>query len=259
MKSAILASSFLVLSSLHSLAGTPEVEITPAPAATADSGWEFLLAVYGPAMGLDGRVGIGPIVGDVDVPFSDILDDLDGGLFAALEARRDRWSITGDFFWLKLSDSSNPTPNSYLGFKQEQLSATVLLGYALVENENTTLDFVAGAALTSLDMDLDLYTPRLPVTTRAFSGSETWVDPIFGLRLRHKLSDRWTVFATGVYGGFGVGSDEYWQALAGVSYDLTESCAIAVAYRAFAIDYQDASFLYDTTTSGLNIRLIFRF
>ena len=53
--------------------------------------------------------------------------------------------------------------------------------------------------------------------------------------------------------------DEYWQALAGVSYDLTESCAIAVAYRAFATDYQDGSFLYDTTTSGPNIGLVFRF
>ncbi len=58
-------------------------------------------AVYAPLMGLDGTVGIRSFSSEVDLPFRDILKNLDAGLTGTFEARRNRWSITGDFIWLK--------------------------------------------------------------------------------------------------------------------------------------------------------------
>jgi hypothetical protein len=229
---------------------------SPAP---DSSEWQFMGAVYAPLMGLDGTVGIGPVSSQVDLPFRDILKNLDAGLTGAFEARRNRWSITGDFIWLKISSSVEPTPISNLNFKEEELMASLALGYELYGDKQTTLDLLGGAALTSLDAELDIFTPRLRTTQRSTSGSQSWVDPFVGLRLRHRLSDQWAVFSTGLYGGFGVGSDQYWQALAGVDYRITESVSIALAYRIIATDYQNGAFLYDTKTSGPNLGLVFRF
>ena len=259
MKHQILATALLAAASLCH-AGEPDFESAPiSPAPAASSEWNFLLALYSPLMGLDGTLGVRGLSTEVDVPFDDIFDNLDGSFMAAFEARRGRWSVTGDFFWLKLSASSQPTANSYLGFSQEQTLASLALGYELYGNEKTTFDLLGGAALTSLDVDLNLFTPRLPVTNRAASGSETWVDPFVGLRLRHRLSDRWSIFATGLYGGFGVASDEYWQAIAGISFRVTENASLALAYRVISTDYQDGGFTYDAESSGPNVGLVFQF
>ncbi len=260
MKSTFLPAAALFLAaSVPSFAGTPDFEVAPAPVAPADSGWSFELALYAPMMGLDGKTGIAPVYSDIDISFDDILDNLDGSLSGAFEARYDRWTITADLIWIKLSDSSYPTANSYLGLELQQYMGSLTVGYELFNNDCTRLEILGGAALTSLDVDVDLFTPRLPTTTRYASGSETWIDPVVGLRLRHKLSERWGLFATGVYGGFGVSSDEYWQAMGGIAYRLTEHSTIALAYRAISVDYQDGRFLYDATASGPTLGVIFNF
>ena len=223
------------------------------------SGWEVASAFYLPLMGLEGRVGlagIGPF--DVDSSFSDILDVMDAGLSGAIEFRNGPWSITADGIWLKLSDSVNPLPNTRFDFQQEQLTFTLSGGYEFYRTESTSLRFLAGAALNFMDLDLDL-TPPLPFPAVSRSGSQTWVDPFIGLSLRQRLGERWTFFADGSYGGFGVSSDEYWQALAGFGYDLTENTTLALAYRVIAMDYQQGGFVYDTETSGPNLGLIVRF
>jgi len=263
MKPQLLATALLATASLcHAGETIPaSAPITPAPASA--SGWDFLLSVYAPLMGLEGDIGIAGLTTAVDVPFEDVFDHLDGGFMTAFEARRNRWSITGDFIWLKLSGSAQPTPNTYVGFEQEQVMASLALGYELVGNESTTLDLLGGAALTSLDADLDATLappgPLLPTLSRSGSGSETWVDPFVGLRVRHRLSERWSCFASGVYGGFGVASDEYWQALAGVGFQLTEHTTVALAYRIISTDYHDGGFTYDVENSGPNLGLVFRF
>jgi opacity protein-like surface antigen len=263
MKIQLLATALLATASLCH-AGEAIAESTAVTPATAtDSGWDFRLAVYVPMMGLEGDIAVGAIATSVDVPFDDILEDLDGGFMTAFEARRNRWSITSDLIWLKLSGSSQPTANTYVGFKQEQIMASVSLGYELFGNESTTLDLLGGAALTRLDVDLDATLappgPVLPTVSRQASGSETWVDPFIGLRVRHRLSERWSIFATGIYGGFGVASDEYWQALAGIGFHLTENATLALAYRVISTDYQDGRFSYDVENSGPNLGLVFRF
>lgn len=238
------------------VAPAPAIE----PASPPSSGWQFTTALYAPLMGLEGDIGVAGIgPSHVDVPFEDILDNLDGGLSGAFEARKDRWSITLDAIWLKLSTDANPIANAYLGVSQEQIMASLSVGYEVYGSDSTSLDLVAGAALNSLDVDLELFTPRLPVTVRRASGSQEWIDPYVGLRFKQQLGDRWSIFATGVYGGFDVSSDEYWQALAGIGYRLTESTTLALAYRVISVDYQQGGFVYDTETSGPNLGLIIRF
>jgi opacity protein-like surface antigen len=250
-----------VLLTASSFAGSPTPEPTINQGPLDSNGWDFLFALYSPMMGMEGTIGIGPIVGEVDVPFSEIFDSLDAGFFGSFEARGDRWSVNGDIIWLKMSSSGNPGPNSYLGIDQEQFMSTITTGYELYEDEKTIFDIFGGIAMTGVGIDLDLVTalPGSPYTTRSASGSEFWVDPLVGMRVRHHLTDRWTVFALGSYGGFDVGSQEYWQLVAGISYDLTENAAIALAYRGIGVDYTDGGFIYNTKTYGPNLGVVFKF
>lgn len=258
MKHHILATALLAAAT-HCHAGetyTPAPQITPAP---ESSGWQFSGAIYAPLMGLEGDIGVAGLTTSVDLSFGDILEELDGGATAAFEARYNRWSITGDFIWLKLSGSAQPTANSYVGLKQEQILASLTLGYAIFDNDCTTIDVLAGGAVNSIDADLELFTPRLPVTIRGASGSEEWIDPFVGLRIRHQLSDRWSVWLRGDYGGFEVSSDEYWQVIAGIGYRLSENTTLALAYRIMSVDYHQGAFDYDTKMEGPNLGLVFKF
>lgn len=56
-----------------------------------------------------------------------------------------------------------------------------------------------------------------------------------------------------------ISSEEYWQALAGVGYQLTEKTSLALAYRIISVDYKQSGFVYDTDTAGPNIGLIVKF
>jgi len=241
-------------------AGEP---VAPAPQITPvheSSGWEFTTALYAPLMGLEGDIGVAGLAPThVDVPFDDILDNLDGGLSGAFEAKKDRWSFTVDAIWLKLSASANPIADSYVRFSQDQIMASTSVGYEVYGDESTTIDLVAGVALNSIDVDLDLLTPNLPVTARSGSGSQEWLDPFVGVRFHQRLGDRWSIFANGLYGGFDVSSEEYWQAVAGIGYRLTENTSLALAYRIISVDYHQGGFVYDAETSGPNLGLIIRF
>ena len=258
MKPSILTLALLATAPLCH-AGDPVVESTPITPAAESSGWEFTGTIYAPLMGLEGDIGVAGLSTSVDISFGDILEELDGGATAAFEARYDRWSITGDFIWLKLSASGTPTPTSYIGIKQEQIIGSLTLGYSIFDNDCTSIDIHAGAAVTSMDVDLELFTPNLPVTNRSASGSQEWIDPYVGLRIRHQLSDRWSLWVRCDYGGFEVSSDEYWQVIAGIGYRLSERTTLALAYRIMSVDYHQGGFTYDTKMEGPNLGLVFKF
>lgn len=251
--------AFLMFAMPFALQAGEPVE-TPAPidSHAPSSGWEITSAFYAPLMGLEGSVGlagIGPF--DVDSSFGDVLDVMDAGLSGAVEFRNGPWSIMADAIWLKLSDSANPLPGTAFHFSQEQITGSLSAGYEIHRTESTSLRLIAGAAYNHLTLELDLAPPLLPALTR--SGSQSWIDPFIGLNYRQQVGERWTLFADGLYGGFGVSSEEYWQAMAGVGYRLSEKTSLAIAYRVIAVDYKQGGFVYDTETSGPNVGLIVRF
>jgi hypothetical protein len=232
---------------------SPETSVTSAP---LESGWDVTLGIYSPMMGLEGEVGLAGRRAPIDIPFEDVLEDFDAGFMAALELRNGPWSVTGDFIWLKLSDSADLAPGASVDFKQEEILASLALGYEVYSNENTLIDVLAGGALTNQEAELSFNFSGNRIDA---SGSQTWVDPFVGVRMRHMISDRWGVFARFDYGGFGVSSDEYWQAIAGINFRINDWASLALAYRTISVDYEQGGFSYDTESSGPNLGVIFRF
>jgi hypothetical protein len=242
--------------SLCAHAGDTVPAATASTPAVGTSGWEFKLGLYSPMMGLKGDVGIAGRSASVDIPFKDVFEDLDAGFMAAMEMRRGAWSLTGDFIWLKLSDSTNLTPGASVGFKQEQMMASLALGYEIYGDDCTRIEVLAGGALTDQEAELRFTGPGTRISV---SGSETWIDPFIGFRLRQRVSERWSLFARCDYGGFGVSSDEYWQSLAGLGFRINEHASLALAYRIISIDYAQGGFSYDTKSSGPNLGVVFHF
>jgi hypothetical protein len=55
--------------------------------------WQFEITPYVLGAGLNGTVGIGSVTANVDMSFSDLLENLDAGFMALFEARKGRWTL----------------------------------------------------------------------------------------------------------------------------------------------------------------------
>ena len=223
-----------------------------------DSSWQFTLSPYLWAAGLSGSVGIGRAVSEVDLSSRDILDNLDIGAMLHFEARKGRWAFLFDGFWMKL-DADADTPGPLFGganIKVEELRLAGLIAYRVMEGP-TTLDLLAGASYFSIKTDFELLSGIL--NARSFNRSEDWVDPVVGFHVRHELSERWFSILRGEVGGFNVGSDFTWQAMAGAGYRIGENSEAFLGYRHLDIDYSDNNFTYDTETSGFILGVNFLF
>ena len=80
--------------------------------ALAQSDWEYTGFVYLWGAGIGGETVTGQ---DIDVSFSDILDNLDFGLMGTLEARNGPWAIIGDAIYLSISDDEDACSSSGTG------------------------------------------------------------------------------------------------------------------------------------------------
>ena len=237
-----------------------------APVQENSDSWRFGLNLYAPLFGLDGTSSIGPVTIPIDLPFKDIAENLDAGFIMAAEAQKGKFSIIGDFMWLKLSASSTPpTPgpgSSYLGIKIQQVIANLALGYQLYESPEWTIDGLVGAAYTGLDIESNLTVtppgPR-PPTKRSLSVTEDWIDPFIGVRFRYRPNQNWRIFGRVDYGGWGVASDTYFQALLGGGYKINDTVGIYAAYRYLSVDYSKNAFSYDVDTSGPQLGVVFTF
>jgi len=93
----------------------------------------------------------------------------------------------------------------------------------------------------------------------AASAEKSWVDPYIGVRVQHPIAERWTLVGYADVGGFGVGSDFTWQALAGVNYEFSKAIAGKFGYRYLYVDYDKDGFRYDMANSGLYLGVGIRF
>ena len=80
-------------------------------------------------------------------------------------------------------------------------------------NNSLTANFDATANVNFSNLHLD----RSFGLAVAGSSVVQWVDPVFGLRLRHRFTPNQEMFVRGDIGGFGLGSQFSWQAVAAYS------------------------------------------
>ena len=264
MKALVLGAAIVA-----ALGATPTVAQAQA-AASSGGGWTFEFTPYLWSAGMSGEVGAGALpTMNVDMSFSDILDNLDAGLMGAFEARNGRWGLLFDAIYMKLAHSatasrtgpgpigSTATASAELEMTQTVFAAAV--AYRAIEGR-TPLDVIGGARYAKLTVDAQIDGSFYAQTgSVAASAEKSWVDPYIGVRVQHPIAERWTLVGYADVGGFGVGSDFTWQALAGVNYEFSKSIAGKFGYRYLYVDYDKDGFRYDMANSGLYLGAGIRF
>ena len=78
-----------------------------APSLAAANEWEHTAVIYMIGASIDGTAGVGPVEGDVDISFSDILDNLEFGGMAAYRADNGPFAVVADLIYMDLETDKN--------------------------------------------------------------------------------------------------------------------------------------------------------
>lgn len=244
-RSRIVCLALLFLSSLMWLAS-----------AHADE-WRTSAALYAQFAGLRGEAAAGPVSVDIDVSFSDMLDHLDTGGVMALRSENDRWAFAVNAVFLG-SEAEIATRTGLL-FDVDLTQDLVEATWSWRATE--IYELFAGVRYQSLAAEMSV-TNAAGATTSALA-VESWWDPIVGGRAEWPLGTAWALIARGDIGGFGVGSELTWSALATLEWNVSQSVGLVIGYRALDTDYEGGTgarqFRLNTLVAGPLIGIRFNF
>ncbi len=226
-----------------------------ASAQSGGSGWQFAVAPYLWAAGMDGTMTIAFVEQDLDVPFSDIISNLDFALMGHFDMRNERWVLSSDLVFVDLGQSENLNGGTVTaGVDLTLLEAAG--GYRV----SSAVTLLAGARW--VDMGASLGYAGEIFDDDADAG-KSWIDPLVGVHVLTPLSERWWLGLRGDVGGFGVGSQLTWQAYADVGFKASDLVSIILGYHALDMDYEEGDGLnfigLDLMVSGPQIGVVFTF
>ena len=219
--------------------------------------WKHELAPYVWGAGMSGTTTLGPVTGDVDASFGDILDNLETGFMGLYRGTRDRWSVTVDGIYMGLgADGRGPAGFVKADIDLDQSALEVDVGYEVIER----LTVFGGLRYNDLSVKVDT---SGPLGEQSRDMDQDWVDPVIGAHYAIPFADEWSLILRGDVGGFGVGSEFAWQALATMRWQVSERTGLLAAYRYIDMDYEDGNgsnyFNYDMSLSGPAVGVVFTF
>jgi len=226
-------------------------------AAQDDGEWKVSLTPYAWLAGLKGKIGLAGSTADVNLGLSDIFDEIDISVNAAVEARRGRWVGRLDATYIALS-ARQPIGGGVSGdliFELERSTLQPEVGYRVLVTRWGGVDALVGGRYWSPHMKVSA--DAAGGSTDIASGERSWWDGIGGLRLRAEPVPRWHLFAASDVGAGG--SKLTWQASGGVGFDAGSCCSIVAAYRYLDLDYDHAGFVNNTSVSGPGFGIEIRF
>ena len=231
------------------LVGMGVFAMSPTPAKAA--GWDIDLGIYLWALSMDGTMTVRGQEAEVDVPFSDIFDNLDLAFSTHLEARKreSNWGWFFDVYWADLGiDFDQVTGN--LDMQMTYLEA------AGAYNTSRSFQLFFGFRYISMDTTIKLE-PQIPVPPQVptrFDGSQSWTDLMVGGRWKKEIGERWRFFARGDVAGFGISdsSDFTWNVVLMGQVMVSSRFSFLFGYRWLDIDYEnkDDQFAMDVRQAG---------
>jgi hypothetical protein len=219
--------------------------------------WEFGGELYLWGAGIKGETTTGD---DIDISFTDIIDNLDMGFMGTLTASKNRWSLIADAVYTNFTLDTKGTAN-IIGYpiktkvevEKKGFTTTLAAGYSIFETDTTTLQLLAGARYLYIEIDLNF---DIGGSREKYSDSGSVWDGIIGARVKTDLTDKW--YLTG-YLDAGTGdTDKTWQASAGIYYRFKKLDA-GIGYRHLEWDFDDDDTFDELNFSGPYAGAKFRF
>lgn len=233
--------------------------------ALAEEGWRFRLSPYVWFAGLEGNVATVPPLptAPIDISPRDALDDTQASLMVILDAKKGRHGAFVDLLYtdVESDDELVPQPiNLTLRSRTKSTIVTLAYEYELYNQDGVVIDLLAGGRYWYVDSKLSFRGGLGLLAGRSISNDESWVDPVLGVKARAPLGDsRFFVAGGAGIGGFGVGSDHFYELSLNVGYQWTDAIGTALGYRMFDVDYEDGGFVYDVRQKGWQLGLTWAF
>ena len=248
---------FIFLASLFSLHAFNQEKVKPS------AKWNFFIEPYLMFPNMDGKVGLGsqPDV-SVNANPSDIFNHLQMGAMLNMEASHNKWAISSDFIYMKLSQDVEPSKAISSGEVEMKQYAWELAGLYKV---TPWLEAGIGGFLNSISALANINVNNIGggTTNKNAELTKTWVDPMIIARIKSNPSQKFVYLIRGEIGGFGIASNFAWQLQAYAGYRFSRLFQITGGYRVIGLDYENGSgedrFLYDMSTFGPVVRFGFNF
>lgn len=231
--------------------------------ASADE-WEFRLTPYIWFAGVEGDVSTlpGAPVVPIEISPSDALSDTEASFMVMFEAKKQRHGVLVDLFYSDIQSDDELIPAINLTMKsisKNKMFSTAYL-YELYKEEQTVVDVVGGIRYWKVDTELKFSGGKGDLAGRRIRSSESWVDPLIGIKARSQIGSSQFYVAGGLAGGgFGVGSDHFYELSANIGYQWSKAIGTSLGYRRIDVDYEDGSFLYDVKQDGWALGLTWSF
>lgn len=202
-------------------------------------------------------IGGETIAGDVEVPFDEIIENLDMTFMGKLAAQRNKWVLAAEIVYLDVGDTEvlATAPVEISGhLAVDSFITTLGAGYRLIQSDAATVHGVFGARYLDLDLGLTLSIANLPPIER--SGSDDFWDAVIGLHGEYRFDDDW---ALTYYGDIGTGdSDVTWRAAGAINYRF-ERTALVLGYSHLEWEFDDRAIARELDVDGPYAGIQFRF
>lgn len=234
---------------------------SPAAAQEVSDGWRFSLTPYLWLAGYEGDASGFPTghPSDVTVDFGDVMDNISGAFIGKGEIQYQRFGVIADVLYLKLSGDRTFDPANLPGLGTEVeialTTSTLAAFYRVHETDRLNVDLLAGARFSKAKLEVDLALENRPGISRDVS--QTWTDPIVGVRAKQRIGERSSLTGYADYGG----GDEstVWQVYGAYDYAWTEKASVFVGYRHLSQDLKRNQLSYEITLSGPLVGLTYTF
>jgi hypothetical protein len=233
--------------------------------AWAGEGWNYRLTPYLWFAGLKGNVATipGSPTVPIDISPSQALEDTETGLMVMLDAKRGPHGLFADFLYTDVQSEEELLP-APIGLSLRSVTKTTIVSagyqYEVFRRDRAVVDVLAGARYWDIDTELRFGSGQGPLDGRKVTHDESWIDPMLAVKGRIPLGDsRFYVQGGASVGGFGVGSDLFYDLNGAVGYQWTPTIGSAIGYRMFDVDYEDGGFLYDARQQGWQVGLTWAF
>ena len=233
--------------------------------AGADEPWEFRIVPYLWFAGIKGDVSTipGAPVTPVEVSASDALSDTQAAYMGVFEMKRGKHGGFIDYVYTDVESDTVLVPDPInLTLKSVSKSTIASAGYSyeFYNSDRASAGAFLGARYWKVDTYLEFGGGLGILAGRNIRNTESWVDPLIGIKGRTALGGS-NFFVSGILGvgGFGVGSDHFYDASLHVGYQWSKLLGTTLGYRLFDVKYEDGSFLYDVRQQGWLLGISFAF
>ena len=215
-----------------------------------DKSWQVFAAAYGWLSDVNGISYDAGNKSEIDIPFSDIIENTQSGLMLYAEGRWRKWFASFDGTWVKLgAEETGQLLDIDVDLEKRIFDMRIgrqIYGRILDEpssnvdegwERTAAVDIFFGARYFYTKPTVILSSKLLNSMERFSTVDERW-DPFIGFRAGYDFTRRWSAIIRTDFGGFGIGNaaNFSWQVEGTIGFRMTRHLSLLVGYRALSFD-----------------------